>query len=262
MSIRVSLGNFLIRLGRFIQSLALMVMRPDDLLAFNRRTYVTSAQLAYFGSGERLAQGLNPLEESLVANIPVRQGRLLLLGVGGGREAIPLARLGFEVTGVDFVPEMVQAAKNNAAAQGLNLEALVQEISRLEVPPGSFQVVWLSGFMYSSFPTRTRRVEMLRRIRQALSPGGYFVCSFTYEVREDFSPKVERARKLFAWLTRGYLAYEPGDLLWQNLEFMHAFASDSELRTEFTQGGFGVLQLHLPAPASELTEGWALLERN
>lgn len=78
MRIRVFLGNFLIRLGRFIQSLAIMVMRPDDLVAFNRQCYATPFQVTYFGSGERLAQGLNPLEESLIAKVPCRQGRLLL----------------------------------------------------------------------------------------------------------------------------------------------------------------------------------------
>jgi len=29
---RIALGRFLIRLGNFIQSLAVMVMKPDDLL--------------------------------------------------------------------------------------------------------------------------------------------------------------------------------------------------------------------------------------
>lgn len=36
---RVALGHFLVRLGRFIQSLSIMVMRPDDLVELGRQTY-------------------------------------------------------------------------------------------------------------------------------------------------------------------------------------------------------------------------------
>lgn len=262
MRIRVFLGNFLLRLGRFIQSLAIMVMRPDDLMEFTRLYYAKPWQLAYWSGEETMGEGLNPLESALLAAVPVRPGRLLLLGVGGGREAIPLARLGFEVTGVDFIPEMVRQAQENAARHGVKLAGLAQKVTELQVPPGSFDLVWLSASMYSSISTRERRLALLARIRHALRPGGHFLCTFHFEVREEFSPKVERARKLFAWLTRGNLAYEPGDLLWYNQEFLHAFASESELRAEFTQGGFGVLQLHLPSPAPGMTQGGALLARN
>jgi 2-polyprenyl-3-methyl-5-hydroxy-6-metoxy-1,4-benzoquinol methylase len=178
--------------------------------------------------------------------VPVKTGRLLLLGVGGGREAIPLARLGFEVTGVDFLPQMVQTAQENAARQGVHLEGLVQEISAVDVPPGSYDLVWLSYEMYSSVPTRQRRVRMLRHIHQALRPGGYFICTYHWQTEEMFSPKVESVRKIFALLTLGNLQYEPGDMLWSNSEFLHAFSSEDEIKSEFAAGGFAVLHLHIP----------------
>ena len=42
---RLHLGRFLIRLGRFIQSLAVMVMRPDDLMAFGQLTYARAKSM-------------------------------------------------------------------------------------------------------------------------------------------------------------------------------------------------------------------------
>ena len=54
----------------------------------------------------------------------------------------------------------------------------MQEISRLDVPAGAYDVVWLSRAMYSCVPTRARRVEMVRRIARALKPGGFFLCQF------------------------------------------------------------------------------------
>ena len=169
---RITLARFLIQMGKFVESLAVMVMRPDDLVEFGRQTYTRPHNVASWGRSDLVERGLRPDETALLEKLPLKEGRLLLLGVGGGREAIPLARMGFDVTGVDFVPGMVELAKENAAQRGVRIEGLVQEISRLDVPASSYDVVWLCAAMYSCVPTRQRRVAMLRRIRQALRPGG------------------------------------------------------------------------------------------
>jgi SAM-dependent methyltransferase len=238
-------------LGRFIKSLAVMVMRPDDLVEFSRQYYAKPKELGHWSSEEVVSPGLNPLETALLERVPIRTGRLLVLLVGGGRDAIPLAKLGFAVTGMDFVPEMVQRAQENAARHGIHLDGLIQEVSQLEVPPGSFDFAWLSNSMYSSVPTRTRRVEMLRGIHRALRPGGYFICTFHWDKKVRFSAKVELARKIFAFLTLGNLWYEPGDMLWLNVEFIHAFSSEAELRSEFAEGGFVALDFLIPDSGNE-----------
>jgi hypothetical protein len=79
---RVRFGRFLIRFGRFIQSLALMVMRPADLVEFSRQDYSTLQELKYWS--EKVVEGLNPLESSFLEQVPIKKGRVLLLGLGGG----------------------------------------------------------------------------------------------------------------------------------------------------------------------------------
>jgi 2-polyprenyl-3-methyl-5-hydroxy-6-metoxy-1,4-benzoquinol methylase len=222
-------------------------MRPDDLVEFSRQCYYSKKiALDYWSSDEIVAGGLNSLETALLEKVPIKNGQLLLLGVGGGREAIPLARLGFEVTGLDFVPEMVEQAKQNAARNGVHLEGLVQEISQLDLPPDSYDIVWLSNRMYSCVPTRDRRIAMLQRIHKTLRPGGYFICSFHWAKRAVFPLRVELARKIFALLTSGNLWYEPGDILWHNAEFLHAFSSETDLRSEFEEGGFVAIDFLIP----------------
>ncbi len=243
---RVHLGRFFIRLGRFIQSLAIMVMRPDDLVEFSRQDYASQKEISYWSSEELLQRGLNTLELAALERIPVKTGRALVLGVGGGREAIPLHRAGFVVDGLDFVPEMVRQAQENAARQEIHLGGLVQEVSQLDVPPGSYDLIWLTNSMYSSVPTRGRRVAMLRRIRRALKLQGYFYCSFHWEKLKIYPAPLEWIRKLFALLSRGNLSYETGDMLWGTAEFLHAFASKEELEAEFAAGGFDLLQLQAP----------------
>jgi len=258
MRVRVLLGHFMIRFGRFIKSLAIMVMRPDDLMAFSRQNYSKRESVDNWDRDEWISEGLYPDETVLSEKILSKKGRLLLLGMGTGREAIPLARMGFEVTGVDFVPEMVERAKENAARQGLKIKVLVQEISRLEVLPESYDVAWLSSVMYSSVPTRKRRVEMLRRIRDALRPQGLAVCQFHWGRQGLFTHKVERARKAVALLSLGNLTYETGDMLWGNVEFIHAFSSWRDLDWEFEEGGFEVLHRQV---SEGLMRGGAVLKR-
>jgi 2-polyprenyl-3-methyl-5-hydroxy-6-metoxy-1,4-benzoquinol methylase len=240
------LSHFLIRLGRFIQSLPIALMRPDDLVEFSRQTYVKPTDVESWAGKDLVNSGLTREEAALLNNVTRKDGRLLLLGVGGGREAIPLARMGFQVTGVDFVPEMVQKAGENAEKRGIRLEGLVQEISKLDVPADSYDIVLLSAAMYSSVPTRDRRVHMLKRIWKALRPEGFFVCQFHWDTKGGASPKVEFARKAIAFITLGNLWYEKGDMLWGGAEFIHGFSSEDELRREFQEGGFEVNYIHLP----------------
>lgn len=243
MNLRVASGRFLVRFGRFIQSLAIMVMRPDDLTKFSRQTYAKAKSVEGWGSDELIDLGLDSDETNLLEQIPFSNGRLLLLGVGGGREAIPLDRRGFEVTGVDFVPEMVKKAEENARKRGVQFQGIVQEISKLDMPASSYDIVWLSSAMYSYVPTRRRRIDMLRRIRKALKPGGYFICQFHRAFTDAFTPKVEFARKIFAFITLGNLWYERGDMLWNNVEFIHAFSTEDEIRSEFKDGGFDIVHI-------------------
>jgi SAM-dependent methyltransferase len=243
---RVVLGRFLIRLGKFVQSLAIMVMKPDDLVEFSRHNYAKLKKVEDWSREELVDTGLNFNEAALLEMVPFKQGRLLLLGLGGGREAIPLTQIGFEVTGVDFVPEMVKKAIENAIKRGVKISGFIQEISKLDVPADSYDIAWLSAAMYSCVPTRKRRINMLKRIGKALKPGGYFICQFHWDIRRGFSSRVEFAKKAFAFLTLGNLCYEKGDMLWHNAEFIHAFSSETELRSEFQGDGFELVHIHIP----------------
>ncbi|MFO7866210.1 MAG: class I SAM-dependent methyltransferase [Candidatus Aminicenantes bacterium] len=243
---RVELGRFLIRLGNFIRSASLMVLRADDLIEFSRQTYARPKNIAAWVKPDFVDAGLNQEEKALLKKLPLTHGRLLLLGVGGGREAIPLIQMGFDVTGVDFIPEMLVKAKKNAVRHGVEMKGIVQEISCLDVPESSYGAAWMSAAMYSSVPTKQRRIAMLKRIRQALRPGGYFLCQYYWGADNFNSLKAEKAGKVLAWLTLGNISYEPGDMLWHDIEFIHSFSSKEDLQNEFASGGFDIIHLQIP----------------
>ena len=192
---RIKIGRFLVRFGKFVQSLALMVMKPDDLDEYTRQMYSRSNHVDAWSGDEILNRGLYPREEKYLEHIPVKKGSLLLLGVGGGREAIPMAERGFEVTGVDFVPEMVKRAEENALKKGLKINGSVQNISELNFPDSTFDIVWLSYNMYSGVPTRKKRIRMLKKINKILDSNGYFLCQFFWYSKPGYPKKIENLRK-------------------------------------------------------------------
>jgi SAM-dependent methyltransferase len=250
MRVRVSLARGLLGLGAFVQSLAVAVMRPDDLVEFSRLSYADPRNVDAWAEDDLVNSGLSAEELELLAAVPARNGDLLLLGVGGGREAIPLARMGFRVTGVDYIAAMVDRALENAARRGVHIEGLVQEISQLDVPAGAYDVVWLSRYMYSCVPTRTRRVEMVRRIARALKPGGVFLCQFQWRPGPLPRGRASLVRRVIAVCTLGNLAYETGDTLWQNVEFVHQFSSEDAVRAELEEGGLSVLRIQTSQTSS------------
>lgn len=246
MRIRTAAGRFLTRFGRFIQSLAVMVMKPDDLVEFSRRAYSSPTAVEGWARKGVAGAGLDPTEEALLKRVPVTKGKLLLLCLGGGREAIPLAKRGFEVTGVDFVPELVQQARKNALEQGVAIEGLVQDMIKLVIEPDAYDLACLFAAMYSGIPTRTRRIEMLKRVLAGLKAGGYFLCQFQYYSPLPSSPRADRLRKIFAYLSMGNIHHEKGDMIWRESEFIHTFWSEELLRSEFEQSGFQVVEVNIP----------------
>lgn len=245
MRIRTACGLFLVKLGRFIQLLAIMVMKPRDLIDFTKINYSSAKILEFWNNHTYVERGLNPNEKRYLEKIPDKEGKLLLLGLGGGREAVPLAKMGFEVTGVDFVTEMVERARKHALEQGVQISVLVQDLTHLDVPKNHYNVVWLSSFTYSLIPTRQRRIQMLRKIRETLIPDGYFICEFLWKKAPEYPAPVRLARKIFAFLTLGNFSFEKGDMLWDNEQFAHAFFAERHVRSEFNEAELEVLDIFI-----------------
>lgn len=265
MSRRVNLAHSLLHLGSFVQSLAITVMKPEDLVEFGRQTYSRSHNVDAWAEDALVDAGLNAEELELLAAIPEKKGNLLLLGLGGGREAIPLASVGFRVTGVDYIPALVERAVENAARRGVAIDGLVQEISLLDVPAAAYDVVWFSRELYCCVPTRPRRVGMVRNIVKALVPGGLFLCMFRWNPEPQKQGRGDAVRRLAAICTLGNLTYEAGDSLWQNVEFLHTFSSEQALRSELEEGGLRISSISTPPSrvrGSAVCEKPVLEERN
>jgi ubiquinone/menaquinone biosynthesis C-methylase UbiE len=126
------------------------------------------------GDFTRIADSMRQSGEALVATFGVGPGvRVLDLGCGDGTTAIPAARLGAEVLGVDIAANLVAAGNRRAQALGL-ADCTFQEgdASNLEgLPDDAFDlVVSIFGAMFAPRPVDVAR-EMVRVTR----PGGRII---------------------------------------------------------------------------------------
>ena len=241
MNLRITFARNLLRLGEFIRTLPVVILRPADMLEWSRMAYNRASR--DYDIQNNVDAGLSPDEMLLWERVSSRAGRILVLGGGGGREAIFFARQKWQVTAVDFSTPMLELARSNAAQRGIALEGWVCDIAQLDATASSFDAVWFSMFLYSAVLNRQRRIKMLRRIRAALKAGAYLTCSFHWDPQAQVRRKGELLRKMLTYLTLGNTGYENGDILFGSLEFRHVFASEEELRAEFAAGGFEVIYL-------------------
>jgi ubiquinone/menaquinone biosynthesis C-methylase UbiE len=123
------------------------------------------------GDFTRIAESMRESGEALVAGLGIQRGdRVLDLGCGDGTTALPAARRGAQVLGVDIARNLVEAGNRRAREQGLeNLRFQVGDATDLrELDARSFDlVVSLFGAMFAPKPFDVAR-EMVRVTR----PGG------------------------------------------------------------------------------------------
>ena len=120
------------------------------------------------GDFTRIAAGMGESGEALVASLGVTRGmKVLDLGCGDGTTALPAARLGADVLGVDIARNLVEAGNRRAKDEGLsNLRFEHGDATDLRsLPDRSFDlVVSIFGAMFAPKPFDVAR-EMVRVTR-------------------------------------------------------------------------------------------------
>jgi SAM-dependent methyltransferase len=149
---------------------------PADNLADVNQTNVINPNKALWEKGDftAIAASMRESGETLVESLRVKPPiRALDLGCGDGTTAVPLARLGAEVTGIDIARNLVAAGNKRAAEQGLRrLKFQEGDACNLEgIDDHTFDLtVSVFGAMFASKPYDVAR-EMVR----VTKPGGRIV---------------------------------------------------------------------------------------
>jgi SAM-dependent methyltransferase len=136
-----------------------------DLAAVKQRQQQTWASADYAA----VAALIVPMAEGLAQNAGLRAGdRVLDVATGSGNAALAAARCGCEVTGIDYVPALLERARARAAAEGLEIEFAEGDAEHLAFPDASFDAVLSClGVMFT--PDQERAAAELARVCR---PGG------------------------------------------------------------------------------------------
>lgn len=126
------------------------------------------------GDFTRIAESMRQSGEALVKGLGIKKGlKVLDLGCGDGTTALPEARLGADVLGVDIARNLVEAGNKRVKEEGLtNCEFQEGDASNLhELKDHTFDlVVSIFGAMFAPKPFEVAK-EMVRVTR----PGGRIV---------------------------------------------------------------------------------------
>ena len=126
------------------------------------------------GDFTRIAQTMRESGEELVLSLGIKPGTLVLdLGCGDGMTAIPAARRGADVLGIDIAANLVQAGTDRATIAGLyNVKFEEGDASNLAgVPDDMFDlVVSIFGAMFAPRP-----LDVAREMVRVTKPGGRIV---------------------------------------------------------------------------------------
>jgi len=132
---------------------------------------VTETQRATWASGDfhEIARQNVVMAEALCEAADPHAGESVLdVGCGSGTAALVAARRYCEVAGIDYVPALIDRAKQRAAAEGLEVEFRVEDAQALPFADASFDVV-LSIYGVQFAPDQTKAASELLRVCR---PGG------------------------------------------------------------------------------------------
>jgi SAM-dependent methyltransferase len=208
----------------------------------------------YMFSKQRFKEAASQLWPMLKLARP--RGKVVLdLGCGPGRWAIPLARAGLRVTGVDRTEFLLVQARTRARRARKRIE-WVQQDMRDFIRPATFDIALslFTSFGYFNEPDEDRAV--LANVFASLQPGGVFVLemmgkeilarifqSTTSERLADGSLLVQRHEVFDGWSrvrNEWTLVKEGKARTWR---FHVTIYSGQELRDRLEQAGFTQVQL-------------------
>ncbi len=97
-------------------------------------------------------------------------GRAIDLGCGTGTNLITLARLGWQVTGIDIASRAINQARKKAMQAGVTADLYVGDVSRLDGIFGPYDFVLDLGCLHGL--SEQEKDGYLRQIDRILRPGG------------------------------------------------------------------------------------------
>src|SRR5262245_31386656 len=206
-------------------------------------------------SDQRFTEAADQVER-LVQLVHPQGLEVLDLGCGPGRLAIPLARKGFRVTGVDRTAFLLEKARMRAEAAQVTID-WVQQDMRDFVRPAAFDLTISMFTSFGYFADRRDDLTVLRNILRSLKPDGACVIDVlgkeraarmlqpaTAETLPDGAILVKRCQVLDDWTRARTELIVIREGMTRTFTFDVTLYSGQELRDRLESVGFSDVKLY------------------
>ncbi len=194
--------------------------------------------------------------DQIMALVGARPQAVLDLCCGPGRYAVPLARRGFHVTGVDRTAFFLNKARELATVENVDV-SWVQDDIRTFLQPNAFDLVLSMFTSFGYFDDKEEDLTVLRNILGSLRPGGVLVMDVMGKKQLAQAFKSTASRKLAdgSVILRRHEVFDEwtrirnewtiirGDTV-RIYTFHHTIYSGQELKDRLTAVGFGDVRLY------------------
>ena len=117
--------------------------------------------------------GLTNVENLLIKKYFKKKGKILDIGCGAGRTTVPLAKMGYDVVGIDYSKKMIGFAKKKYP----NILFNVMNASELKYKESTFDYILFSFNGLDCIASESKRFQCIKEMRRVLKKGGILLFS-------------------------------------------------------------------------------------
>ena len=138
-----------------------------------------------------------------IGNRNIKNLKILDVGCGGGIICEPLARLGAKVTGIDFAPNNIKAAKIHSKKNKLNINYIYKDIEKLKLDE-KFDII----LMFEVLEHLDNWKRTIKNIKKNLNKNGIVIIS---TINRNLISKlfaINIAENVLNWIPKGTHDYD------------------------------------------------------
>jgi len=185
--------------------------------------------------------GLFGWEKTIIEKHFSHAKNILLIAAGGGREALALSRLGFEVDSYECNPGLIEYG--NGLLQRNGVEKAIKYLPRNTVPVElkKYDGIIIGWGAYSHIRGNKKRLSFLEGLYPFMHQETRLMISFLWTSSRDRRDKIVRNLSNFLRTFSRKEKTEPGDKL--EPDFIHYF-NEAEIKDELTQSKYRVIDYY------------------
>jgi SAM-dependent methyltransferase len=152
-------------------------------------------------------------------------GRVLELGIGTGRLALPLSRRGIRVDGIELSSAMVEQLRAEPGSSEINVT--IGDFSTTKVD-GTFTLAYLVRNTIMNLTTQDAQVACFHNVARHLAPNGFFVIEVLVPPWQRLAP----GETIIPFdVSRAHLGFDEIDVATQNSRSHHYWFVGGETKT-------------------------------